>query len=1377
MSSKFLNQKAIKLVVPIVLLIGTSDALANPAGMTVVSGTATAQQIGSQLNVAVSQLAILNWSSFNIAAGETTSFLQPSSDSVVLNVIGGAKPSQIFGNLNANSTVILENASGFYFGPNSMIKVGGSFLATTAPLMPDFGTGATWQFTGMPPLASIVNYGQIQVGQGRSLFLIAENIWNYGKLSAPEGNIALAAGQNVLVSDSPDGRGLSAQVTLPQGTVDNFGNITADAGTIALQAKVVNEDGTIQADSIQNQNGSIELVASDQLNLGANSKISANGDNSTASSSGGTVALKSGNDFNDSVGSQISVNGGSQGGNGGSIEVSAPNILSLNSSLDASAQSGWQSGIFFLDPVNITLGTSTANGAINVNKAFAGFSSILLQASGDITLNAGTSWNLSSSTSESSGQLTLEAGGDIVFGNNSKIQDANDWSVTLDAGYNSGNNTIQSGVGNIYLNGGSGLSQNGTIQLSAGSVNLYAGQSILVGSGSVFTTGGGGIFADALAGDINAGTANGSSSIGGKQTSDYVFSNGSSQPNSVLGGLSTADGGDVTLIAGDDIISVPAVPLSQWPGASGTYGAGNVTLVAGNQITGNYNLADGVGTMLAGVQVSSAQLATLQNPATSASTLSSLETEVTQNTSGSGNIGAASGINGPVTLSLIAGSWNLWAANNIYLNEVNNPNGTFASPNFQFNYAPDAAANLWAGNAIDLVGGNLTRVSRENQKMPPIYAPILTLNAGAGGITVDTSLILYPSSQGQLQIITRDGGNLTGAVSADSTSLIGITMSDSGSPNWATFASVHASTPLYYGNMNPVTLDISGSIDSFGLTVPTFADINVAGNTYNFGFVGQNLSPAQTTSITVGGSITYRGDLTSQTLSSAITSSQFEDVISGDLSLAGALTYDLTTGTISFVGVMSAATEQSLLNPTLANGNAVFTGTQLAVWQSGISQLYAASQSASLGDNGLALAGPGNFNITANSIDLGISGGISVIAPDSALAAISPYGATINVTTAGNFEMTTTTIENESYLGAINLTVGGTLDVGGELTAFGDPDSPKGIFTTSGGNISVIADGDVNLDGSRIATYDGGNITIESLTGNVDAGTGGAGYVTLDALQLNGAGQLVGIPATIPGSGILATAVPGSDATLGNILVETPNGSISANQGGIVQISFNGINASAATTFLLAGYELLDATGQHLLTASDISGQDILKDNKAGAPYPATLFNAAGTIIGELVDISPNENITSDSGTIGRNIVGKATGKIEGHFLSFGKAFLDAPTLEDLVVIGQSVQLNGDLGPGIQVITPDPTTENGQIVAPEAPATQAPTAVVATPATTAATVASKTDDSGDEQKKKGKQVALAQKVSRVTVILPQRPIPITTNSAPVALILKPNTKI
>ncbi|HXR04029.1 MAG TPA: filamentous hemagglutinin N-terminal domain-containing protein, partial [Verrucomicrobiae bacterium] len=799
------------------------NLFANPTGMTVVSGSASAQQNGSQLNVTTSQAALLNWSSFNIQQGETTTFIQPSASSVVLNEIGGANPSQIFGNLNANGTVILANANGFYFGPNSMISVGGSFIATTAPLAPDFGAGSAWTFTGMPPLASIVNYGQIQVGSGKSLFLIAEQIENHGELNAPGGDIGLYAGEDILVSDRPDGRGLSATVKVPAGSVNNFGRITADAGTIALQAKVVNQDGIIQADSIQNQNGVIELVASDALNLGADSKILARGDNSASGSSGGTVTLQSGNNFSDSAGSQISVAGGSQGGNGGSVEVSAPNILSLNSSMDASAQSGWVGGTFFLDPVNIVLGTSTANGAINVNSAFAGFFQILLQASGNITLNAGTAWNLSSSTGESSGQLTLEAGGNITFGNNSKILDANDWSVTLDAGYNFGNNTIQSGVGNIYLNGGSGLSQNGTIQLFAGSVNLLAGQSILVGSGSVFTTGGGSIYADALGGDINAGTFNGSSTSGGTQTSDYLFTASGSRPNAILGGISTAAGGDVTLIAGNNVVSVPTVPSSsQWPGASGTYGAGNVTVIAGSQITGNYTLANGTGTMLAGVQVSSAQAGALQNRSadqtTYASTLNNLETEVTQNSSGNGNIGAASGASGPVTLSLIQGSWNAWAANNIYIKEVNNPNGTFNSlQSFLFNYAPDAAANFWAGNAIELVGANLTRVNRQNQTMPPIYAPILSLNAGAGGITIDKSIILYPSSEGSLQITTRNGGDLSGAVTANSSTLTGITMSDSGSASWTTFANGHAATPLHLNDPNPVTLDISGDINSFGL--------------------------------------------------------------------------------------------------------------------------------------------------------------------------------------------------------------------------------------------------------------------------------------------------------------------------------------------------------------------------------------------------------------------------------------------------------------------------------------------------------------------------------------------------------------------------------
>jgi filamentous hemagglutinin family protein len=1311
------------------LFAGNNFLLANPAGLTVVSGSATAQQNGSQLNITTSQAAFLNWSSFNIQSGETTAFIQPSANSVVINLIGGASPSQIFGNLNANGTVILANTHGFYFGPNSMISVGGSFIATTAPLAPDFGAGSAWTFTGMPPLASIVNYGQIQVGSGKSLFLIAEQIENHGELNAPGGDVGLYAGENVLVSDRPDGRGLSATVQVPSGSINNFGQITADAGTIALQAKVVNQDGIIQADSVQNQNGVVELVASDSLNLGADSQILARGDNSISGSSGGSVTLKSENNFSDANGSEIITTGGANGGNGGNIEISAPNILSLNSTMNASAQNGFAGGEFFLDPVNIVLGTSTANGAINVNSAFTGVSQILLQASGSITLNAGTTWNLSSSTGKTSGQLTLEAGGDITFGNNSKIFDANNWSVTLAAGVNDFNaGTVQSGVGNIYLNGGSGLSLNGTIQLSAGSASLLAGQSILAGSGSVFTTGGGSIFADALAGDINAGTSNGSSTSGGQQTSDYLFTGSGSRPNAFLGGMSTAAGGDVTLIAGNNVVSIPNVPSnSQWPGASGTYGAGNVTVIAGNQITGNYNLANGVGTLLAGVQVSSAQAGVLQNrsadPTTYASTLNNLETDVTQNSSGNGNIGVASGASGPVTLSLIQGSWNAWAANNIYLKEVNNPNGTFNSlQSFLFNYAPDAAANFWAGNAITLVGANLARVSRQNQNMPPIYAPILSLNAGAGGITIDKSIILDPSSEGSLQIITRDGGDFIGAP-VSGTTLNGITMSDSGSASWTTFATGHAATPLHLNDPNPVTLNISGDIDSFGLTVPTFAQINVAGNAYNFGFIGQNLSPAQTTFINVIGSITYRGDLTSEILSSAISLDTFDSILAGDPALAGTLRYDVASGTISFVGVMASATEQSLLNPTDADGNAIFTGAQLTAWQATITQLFADSQSASLGDNGLALSGPGNFNITANTIDLGISGGISVSAPDAALAAISPYGANINVTTTGDLEMTSTKIANESYLGGINLNVGGTLDVGGQLSTFGDPDAAKGIFTTSGGNIFATAGSDVNVDGSRIAAYNGGNLDIKSVNGDVNAGTGGEGFVTLSALQIDPTtGQLTGIPATIPGSGILATTIFGSDAQLGNITVNAPNGSINASLGGIIQIAFNNSDTRNSFINLDAGHDI-NAQGSGII-GSNIklsAGGDI---NGLVIGSQSVNINSAQNV--EVTVVSGGDVNISASGDIAGTVVGGGSVNVSGDSITAS-------------LISGSVSATGDTSGATEGVPQSNVAKN-----------------VAETADDASTVVTKTDDQDDELKKKEKTISLAQKVSRVTVILPKK---------------------
>jgi filamentous hemagglutinin len=883
--------------------------------------------------------------------------------------------------------------------------------------------------------------------------------------------------------------------------------------------------------------------------------------------------------------------------------------------------------------------------------------------------------------------------------------------------------TVQSGVGNIYLNGGSGQTHGGSVQTAAGSISMTAGESIEVGTGAIRTTGGGGITLNALAGDINAGTGNGG----------YLFSLFGYSVSPTVGGIATAAGGDVTLTAGDDIISTPNATTGQAPGASGAYGTepGNVTLTAGNEVLGNFTVANGTGTIQAGVQVQSGQAPQVLN--------------------GSASIGTAST---PVSLSLINGSWNVYSGGNIFVSEVRNPDGTFNSsqqsvptgefsgnigtPNvppstsFLFDYAANAAANFWAGDGITLTGANLPRIAGGDANMPPIYPPILSLNAGAGGITVNNTIILYPSSQGGLQITTRDGGDLSGT--QQQATLTGIVMSDSGLPGYSTFLQGHALTPLYEDNPNPVTLNISGDINSFGLTVPTFAQVTVTGNAYNFGFAGQNLSPLQTTFINVGGNITYRGDQTSVSLTDPLPAAM--GTLSGDPAVTDLLSYNAATGTLTYIGQMTQAALNYLLNPTQIVLNSLGLpelnpdGTPVtkpitldSTQQAAIQALFVASQNATLGDQGLALAGPGQFNISAQSMDLGISGGISVLAPDSALAAISPYGANLNITLGGNLEMTASKIANEGLLGDINLTAGGLIDVGGELTPYGDPNAPKGIFTTSGGSITVNAQGDINVDGSRIAAYDGGNLSVTSQTGDINAGSGASGYVTLVAEELDPkTGQLISIPATIPGSGILATTVAGSDAALGNVTVNAVEGSINASLGGIVQIALNGANTHNNFIDLTAGKDI-NATG------SGVIGSNIKL--KAGG-------DITGVVVGsQSVDINSQQNVAVTVFS-GGNVAINATGSVSGTVIGGGSVSVSGDSITASLV-SSSVTTSGD-ATGATTGVPQSNVAHDTVVMSEDASTNA--------------LSNTQQTFGDT--KKDKMIALTQRAGRVTVILPEK---------------------
>jgi filamentous hemagglutinin family protein len=915
-----------------------ANLFANPTGLTVASGTAGVSQNGAQLTVTASQNAFLNWQSFNIAAGETTVFQQPSATSIVWNKINDQNPSQIFGNLQANGVVVLMNSSGFYFGPNSFVSAAGLVVSTANCAPPENGGGG-WQFNGPPPLASIVNYGKINVGQNGSAFLIADQIENHGTISAPGGSIGLAAGQTVLLSERPDGRGMSMAVTLPRGSVDNFGKLVADAGTISLQAQVVNQNGLLQANSVKNQNGVIELVASDSLNLGANSVIQASGDNSSSGSAGGSVTLQSENDFADSVGSKIIVTGGAHGGNGGNIEISAPKILSLNSGIDARAQTGSTAGKLLLDPDYITLdssGSDTADSGIvlagdnpggtldlNVNSAFANVavSQITLQAKKDISIADSTFWSLSDTVGANfggitSGQLTLEAGGNIIFGNNAAIFDANNWSVGLKAGVNdftagtvqaapANNPTIS---GNIYLNGGNGQNLGGSIQTTSGSIDLLAGQDIQIGSGSVTTVGGGGITAKAVAGSVNTGTD------AGAFTFDNIaplYSVDTSFPGT-LGGISTAAGGDVNISAGLDVISfLPTGSINQGTGTpdagSGCFGAGNVTVTAGRNVEGHFIVANGTGKI------------TAVNGDAGVST-------------GIANADGSSGRN--LALSLIVGGWTVNAAQNILLQEVRNPNGVFnesgnsrAASYHLFDYAANDSVTLDAGNSVQLLGNNLPRNSDE-AAVPVIYPPILDITAGAGGVVLGNNVILFPSPQSSLEITTTGGGGFESQAaqtalannsvlpSAEEEFIISDSSRKSFAFNVDAFGiSDHAAVPIHLNSATTVALNISGDMNNIEFVTPEAAQINVGGSMNNSSFIGQNLHAADKTSINVTGDIENAGEFNGIALASAPDLALLGDAydpISGAVNpladLASHLYYDPTSGQLIYQGQMRPST-------------------------------------------------------------------------------------------------------------------------------------------------------------------------------------------------------------------------------------------------------------------------------------------------------------------------------------------------------------------------------------------------------------------------------------------------------------------------------------
>jgi filamentous hemagglutinin family protein len=1400
-----------------------SLAQANPGGGTVAQGAASFSSAGSQMTVNVSTAnAVINWQTFNIGAGETTTFVQPSASSVVWNQINDPNPSQILGSLNANGYVILQNQNGFAVGGAAAITAHGLIMTTSPIPPPNLDGGGAWTFNAPPLAAKIVNYGQINVTGGGSAFLIANDIENQGTISAPGGKIGLYAGEQVLVSQRPDGLALSTPVTLPQGSVDNEGKLIADAGTIAAQAQTVNQNGLVQANSVQRVNGVVELVASDSLTLGAGSDIEAQGDNSTpntAASPGGFVVLQAGTTFSDTASSTINVAGGTGPGGGvaGIVELFGNNLTdatSIQSQIDGLSAAQFNSQNFLLvNPYDINISTSptstlsspptSTSASVPANLSISdlnNYSQIDIHALDNIELQ--TQWTLTDPGSPAA--LNLSVGNSIILDNNTAINAGNNWELNLAAGTaftpTSGMPTPASGSDGIYLNGSA------SVATENGDINLWTANEVQIATGSIYTQDGGNIGVTAVYGDVNTG-AN-TQGYNYKKTAPYAT------VSPVLGGISTVAGGNVTINAGGDITSfLPSGESSAPNGDAGTgaFGPepGNVTIDAGGNVYGHYVLGNGVGTISAG-----------------------------------DNVGVPNGspTGTGFALSLIDGTWNVNAPNgNIYLQEVRNPNGIFnttgsdaSAGSHLFNYGPQAAVDLNAGIGVYLTGTVAalprTTVNGNLDEVQVIYPPILNITAGAGGVNLLGPVTLFPSAYQSLTITTTGGGDLTGVQGlTDPTELL---MSDSSQTRWNNSSDITpfsdddnaTGVPVQSTDPNPVALNISGDMENLNLVISKAAQITVTGNMIDCGFSGQNLSVNDVTSITVGGAIENSSKYSSVSgvsiplvpntdLPPGIGSSwnnifvlAVNPALLANLTITPATTalsilqqasvfgiatlsslpiqnfyYDPATGTLALQGPMTptayaalGTAGQPIYVLHLVNGQPqVGANGQLVLDQvswaptSVVDALYAESQNTPIGGYtplGYRVGGPGQFNVNAGSINLGDSPGIlscGVGDPDSALGryndlvSITPLAATVNVTVAGDLNMLESTIANLGG-GDVNVTsTGGSLDLGLQELAASSTDKQvgPGIFTAGGGNVNVSAFNDVDIDGSRIGTFDGGNIFVESLNGTVNVGSGTAAVRGVYDTFVDAAGNAENYAEQVFGSGILANTLlpPRSSVTPfpqnpaaqpGNITVLAPKGDIIASLGGITQEALDGNTAAGPIITLTAGTPPSGTEGQPGYFAGYPGNIDLGQSGVIGGTINAS---ANGSISGLIIS-RQNSTITAAQNVNASVVSGgvadvSAGGSVGGLVVGVGGASVSGESVT-ASVLGQDVSVNGGASQSTLGATATATSTS------QAAANQSDTQASQQLANDAG--------NADDDKKKKQLLPPIRRVKRVTIILPDK---------------------
>lgn len=276
---------------------------------------------------------------FNIPTNFQVYFSNPTGIRNIFSRVTGSGISNIDGVLGVSgaANLFFMNPNGIIFGPNARLDISGSFFATTANTIefPDnqkfSATGDRavplvevnipigLQFGANPP-AMLNNQGNLAVGAGQSLTLVGGNTTNTGSLTAPGGTVQVLGNQVALLDQSR----IDVSSSTGGGTVLVGGDYQGKGAIVNAQSTTVGSDAVIKADALVQGNGGKVIVWAD-------------GDTR----------------FNGTISAQ----GGSQGGNGGFVEVSGKQRLAFQGQVDTRAPLG-QAGTLLLDPATITISTA-----------------------------------------------------------------------------------------------------------------------------------------------------------------------------------------------------------------------------------------------------------------------------------------------------------------------------------------------------------------------------------------------------------------------------------------------------------------------------------------------------------------------------------------------------------------------------------------------------------------------------------------------------------------------------------------------------------------------------------------------------------------------------------------------------------------------------------------------------------------------------------------------------------------------------------------------------------------------------------------------------------------------------------------------------------